>query len=129
GAVCTQQYDPVCGCDRVTYANPCLAEAAGVTRYVKGACHSYITSVLSYSYTGPLASDGCGSVFTSEDGHILIPEKEEQVPDSIKTRQTFAPAKYQVEYQIIGYNDRWQCGMNPELKKVAIIRIRKIVAV
>jgi len=37
-ALCTMQYDPVCGCNNQTYSNACLAENAGVITFTKGAC-------------------------------------------------------------------------------------------
>ena len=35
--VCTQEYSPVCGEDKVTYSNPCYAGCASV-KYTQGAC-------------------------------------------------------------------------------------------
>lgn len=39
-AICTAEYNPVCGCNNVTYANSCSAEAEGIVDYVNGACEN-----------------------------------------------------------------------------------------
>ena len=35
---CTKEYRPVCGCDGITHANPCIAEGNGVTEWTEGTC-------------------------------------------------------------------------------------------
>ena len=36
--MCTEQWDPVCGCDDLTYPNSCNATYSGVISYVEGEC-------------------------------------------------------------------------------------------
>jgi len=37
-AMCIEIYDPVCGCDGITYSNSCYAGISGVIFYVDGEC-------------------------------------------------------------------------------------------
>jgi hypothetical protein len=36
--ICTMQYDPVCGCNGLTYANACVAGNAGLRSFKPGPC-------------------------------------------------------------------------------------------
>ncbi|MEL6922477.1 MAG: hypothetical protein AAFO94_00400 [Bacteroidota bacterium] len=36
--LCTYEYNPVCGCDAVTYGNACVATCSGILNYVPGPC-------------------------------------------------------------------------------------------
>ena len=36
--VCIEIYEPVCGCNDVTYDNECYAEKSGVSLWIEGEC-------------------------------------------------------------------------------------------
>lgn len=38
--VCIEIYDPVCGCNNITYPNECYAGASNVSSWTEGACVS-----------------------------------------------------------------------------------------
>lgn len=55
---CTYEMNEQCGCDGVTYANPCLAAAAGVNIASAGACRTRTSTSCTYYGVG---SDTCAN--------------------------------------------------------------------
>ena len=41
---CIEIYQPVCGCDGVTYSNKCYASSGGVSSWVDGECANWVIS-------------------------------------------------------------------------------------
>lgn len=72
---CTTQYDPVCGCDDMTYGNACTAAAAGVSIASQGECASnsgcdYAGKHYDTGASFP-ASDGCNHCSCQPDGKAI----------------------------------------------------------
>ena len=38
-ATCIEIYDPVCGCNNITYSNECYATINGITSWKDGVCN------------------------------------------------------------------------------------------
>ena len=70
-AICFFIYDPVCGCDNVTYSNSCYAENSGVLSWVNGEC----SSATVFGCTDETATNFNPSA-TTDDGSCTYPEPE-----------------------------------------------------
>ena len=70
-AICFFIYDPVCGCNNVTYSNSCFAENSGVLSWVNGECSSAIV----FGCTDETATNFNASA-TTDDGSCNYLEPE-----------------------------------------------------
>ncbi|MBK8698910.1 MAG: META domain-containing protein [Saprospiraceae bacterium] len=57
--VCTLEYDPVCGCNDVTYSNACHAECANIKEYNPGECPGTVKTTIfgNWNFIGYLSED------------------------------------------------------------------------
>lgn len=74
----TTTIDPVCGCNNITYSNPCLAEAAGVTTYTSGPCS--ISSEDRSCYDPILVIQSTGTTVNEDTGVISLDCPDDNEP-------------------------------------------------
>ncbi|HTF80375.1 MAG TPA: hypothetical protein VL947_01575 [Cytophagales bacterium] len=84
--------------------------------------------MITYSWTGDPAVDGCGSLLYRNNGDILVPQDEKQIPDSIRYFKSDLAINTQniTVYQTISVKDSFRCGFK-ELKKASVGRIQQIM--
>jgi len=92
GGFCPLFYDPVCGCDGVTYGNDCERQRAGAQKDHDGACRKprcetacdcYRVPGLVFEDSCPLMCPNCGSYWSCRDGACV--EQCGQIPPDVGT--------------------------------------------
>lgn len=105
--ICFDNFDPVCGCDGVTYSNECYAVREGVYYYVPGECGTPGAAAVTIStpgtYTVTLtASNGCTTSQTVVISEDLAPPALTITSDSPSNELTCADALIQLTANTTG---------------------------
>lgn len=90
-AICYGLYEPVCGCDGVTYSNDCVAKSNGVKSYTSGACNC------TYPYQGVVKK-----LDTVKDCNLMIELSEGTLIEAVK----LPPEISLVEGSMVSFNYR-----------------------
>lgn len=118
-ALCTTNYDPVCGCNGQTYINGCEARFQhGLSNYTRGACGC------NYEYTGVVKDytglDGCGLVIELSSGEVLEPVKLPEDYDLIAGMQV------ELNYRVVEQGSYCMTGPTVEVLCIRDISCKPI---